>query len=432
MSIRQIVDESRLSLLQIVVIGVCFFLNMLDGMDVLAISFAAPVITEDWGISRSALGIAFSAALVGMALGAMVISPYTDVIGRRKMVLLSTVVITLGMVATAFAQSVTQLVVLRLVAGLGIGSMLASLTSMVSEYAPDRHRNFSILLLHAGYPVGSIIAGIVASQILPEYGWRPLFILAGTVSLLAIPLVLFLMPESLEFLAYRQPRNALERINAILAKMKLPALESIPAQEDEETGGAGVRALLAPGLRRSTLRLWMAFMMSFATLYFLFSWVVKLAFESGLAIEDAMHAGISQNAGAFFGSVTLGYLSTRIGLKRIISIFFFAAAVFTLLYGNVGGSLTLVLVLIFLLMYFVQGGFTGLYAVAARLYPTDIRTTGVGWSIGAGRIGAILGPAVAGFILDAGVPINWTFAIFAVPMVLAAAALAGVSGSTID
>ena len=182
MSIRQIVDESRLSPLQIVVIGVCFFLNMLDGMDVLAISFAAPVIAEDWGISRSALGIAFSAALVGMALGAVVISPYTDVIGRRRMVLLSTVVISLGMAATAFAQSVTQLVVLRLVAGLGIGSMLASLTSMVSEYAPDRHRNFSILLLHSAYPVGSIFAGIVASWILPEYGWRALFVLAATVS----------------------------------------------------------------------------------------------------------------------------------------------------------------------------------------------------------------------------------------------------------
>jgi MFS family permease len=118
-------------------------------------------------------------------------------------------------------------------------------------------------------------------------------------------------------------------------------------------------------------------------------------------------------------------------LRRIISIFFVGAAVFTLLYGNVGGSLTLVLLLIFLLMYFVQGGFTGLYAVAARLYPTDIRTTGVGWAIGAGRVGAILGPAVAGFILDAGVPINWTFAIFSVPMILAAVALAGVSGSSI-
>ena len=432
MSIRQIVDESRLSPLQIVVIGVCFFLNMLDGMDVLAISFAAPVIAEDWGISRSALGIAFSAALVGMALGAVVISPYTDVIGRRRMVLLSTVVISLGMAATAFAQSVTQLVVLRLVAGLGIGSMLASLTSMVSEYAPDRHRNFSILLLHSAYPVGSIFAGIVASWILPEYGWRPLFVLAATVSLVAIPLVFFLMPESLEFLACRQPPNALSRMNAILARMKLPALESIPAPAAEATGGAGVRALFAPELGRSTLRLWAAFMMSFATLYFLFSWVVKLAFESGLPMEDAMQAGISQNAGAFFGSVTLGYLSTRIGLKRIISIFFVVAAVFTLLYGNVGGSLTLVLVLIFLLMYFVQGGFTGLYAVAARLYPTDIRTTGVGWAIGAGRVGAILGPSAAGFILDAGVPINWTFGIFAVPMILAAVALAGVSGSGID
>ncbi len=432
MPIRKLIDESPLTPLQIGVIGVCFFLNMLDGMDVLAISFAAPIIANDWAVTPQALGVVFSAALVGMTIGAVFISPYTDVIGRRNMILASISVIAVGMVATAFAQSVTQLMLLRLVAGLGIGSMLASLTSMVSEYAPDRHRNLCILLLHAGYPIGAIITGFVAAWMLPEYGWRPLFITAGVVSLIAVPLVVLLLPESLEFLVNRQPSGALPKINRILSRMTQDPLDSLPEKLGGSANGGGIKALLSGDLKAPTLVLWLAFMMSFATLYFLLSWVVKLAVEAGLNIEHAMYAGIALNLGAFFGSLSLGYLSTRIGLKRVISIFLFVGAVMIVAYGNLRVSVALVLVLIFLVMYFVQGGFTGLYAVAARLYPTEIRTTGVGWAIGAGRVGAIVGPASAGFILGAGVSISWTFVIFAVPLVLASVAITRLSSHNVD
>ncbi len=432
MNIHQIIDDLPFSGLQIRIIAICFFLNMLDGMDVLAISFAAPLIADNWSMSPQSLGIVFSAALVGMAIGAVFVSPYTDIIGRRTMILLSLIVITAGMMATAFAQSVTQLAVLRLLAGIGIGSMLASLTSMVSEYSPDRHRNLNILLLHAGYPIGAIISGFLAAWMLPQFGWRPLFITASVVSLIALPVVFWGLPESLAFLLDKQPRLALSRANRILIDLAHPPLNRLPDIEASSRQSIGVKALLSPALKRSTCILWLAFMMSFATLYFLFSWVVKLAVESGLDIENAMYAGISLNLGAFLGSISLGYLSKKYGLQPVITVFFICGSIMAVAYGNVSVSVMVILVLIFILMYFVQGGFTGLYAVAARLYPTEIRTTGVGWAIGAGRIGAILGPSLAGFFLAAGVSISWTFVIFGLPLVVAGIAIAKLSNPNIQ
>ena len=420
MDTRSAMDIYPLSRLQIWIVGMCFVLNMLDGMDVLAISFAAPIIARDWTISPQELGIVFSAALAGMAIGAVGISPFSDVIGRRRIILLSLVIIGVGMLATAYAQSVAQLVILRLVAGLGIGSILASLTSLVSEYSPEKYRNFNILFYSAGYPVGAMLMGFVAAWMLPAFGWRTLFFFAGCVSLSAIPLVYFLVPESIEFLLKKQPRGSLELCNDILRKMGRPLLDRLPEREAAHDQGVGVGALLSDERRTDTLMLWLVFMMSFATLYFLFSWVVKLAVDSGLDIKDAIYAGVSMNLGAFCGSITVGFLSLKVGLKKVLAAYFFIAAVVIIPYGFVRTSVAFVLILIFILMYFTQGAFTGLYAVAAKLYPTEIRTTGVGWAIGAGRAGAIFGPAVAGFILGAGVSIGWTFVIFSAPMFVAA------------
>lgn len=432
MPVRALLDDSPFTRQQMLVIGICFVLNMLDGMDVLAIAYAAPLIAAGWSLTPQALGIAFSAALVGMTIGAIFISPYTDIIGRRNMIIASLSLIALGMMATAFAQSVSQLIILRLIAGLGIGSMLASLTSMVSEYAPERNRNMCVLFLQAGYPIGAIITGFVAAWLLPEYGWRSLFIFAAITSMVAVPLVVYLLPESLEFLVRKQPEGALQKINRILAKMDLQTLNELPEVPASEHGSGRLTAVLSPNLRTSTLWLWLAFFMSFATLYFLLSWVVKLAVDAGMALEDAMFAGIALNLGAFIGALSLGYLSSRLGLKRMISIFFLIGAIASIVYGNSKVSVPLTLVLIFVMMFFVQGAFIGLYAVAARLYPTEIRTTGIGWSIGAGRIGAILGPALAGFILGAGVSIGWTFFVFAIPIVIAAIAVVKIPSKAID
>jgi AAHS family 4-hydroxybenzoate transporter-like MFS transporter len=246
------------------------------------------------------------------------------------------------------------------------------------------------------------------------------FLFAGIISLLAIPLVYFLLPESLDFLLSKQPANTLVRVNQTLERMGHKALMSLPTMTADHSKKSGVKALLAFPYRQVTLTVWSAFVMSYITIYFLLSWVVKLAVASGLAIEDAIFAGIALNLGAFFGSVMLGYLANKMGLGQLISLFFVIGAVLTILYGNATLPVMGVLLLLFFLAYFAQGAFTGLYAVTARIYPTEIRTTGIGWAIGVGRIGAIIGPAAAGFILGAGISINATFVIFAIPLLITA------------
>ena len=420
MNIKKLIDENPIGSLQFLVFYQCFILNMLDGMDVQAIAYSAPVISDEWAISPQTLGIVFSAALVGMTVGAMFLSPFTDRIGRRKMILISLIMIGIGMIGTSFAENVTHLVVLRFLTGLGIGSILASSTSMVSEFAPERVRNVCITIYHSGYPIGAIVTGFVATWLIPEHGWRPLFILAGVISLAMVPLVYLYLPESMDFLLARRPDRTLDRMNGILRRMGHPAMEELPPQEAKQHSViGGVGALLQDGRARSTLLLWTSFFMSFAALYFLFSWVVKLANDSGLPIEDAMYAGIAMNMGAFLGSVSLGYFSGRAGLKKVIFLYFLGAVCMIIPYGFFRGEVPIILTMIFVLMLFVQGAFAGLYVVAARLYPTEIRTTGVGWAIGAGRFGAIFGPSAAGFMLGAGLSISWTFAVFAIPLALA-------------
>ena len=433
MNIKKLIDENPLGSLQFLVFYQCFILNMLDGMDVQAIAYSAPEISNQWAINPQTLGIVFSAALVGMTIGAMFLSPFTDRIGRRKMILISLVMIGAGMIGTSFAQTVTHLVVLRFLTGLGIGSILASSTSMVAEFAPNRIRNVCITIYHSGYPIGAIITGFIATWLIPEYGWRPLFMLAGVISLGMLPLVYLYLPESMDFLLATRPPDALQRINAILKRMSHPSMEQLPPQEARQHSViGGVGALLQDGRAVSTLLLWLAFFMSFAALYFLFSWVVKLANDSGLPLEDAMYAGIAMNMGAFFGSVSLGHFSGKAGLKKVIFLYFLGAVCMIIPYGFFRGDVPVVLTMIFILMLFVQGAFAGLYVVAARLYPTEIRTTGVGWAIGAGRFGAVFGPAAAGFMLGAGLSISWTFAVFAIPLALAGLTIINLHSEHID
>ena len=180
MNIRELIDNNPVKKLQVSVIGICCMLNILDGFDVLAIAFAAPPIADEWAIQPAALGLVFSAGLVGMALGAMFIAPLADRIGRRAMILIWIVAISVMMAVTGLSGSVPQLIAARALTGLGIGGMLASLTSMVAEYSPDRQRNLTIGLLQAGYPVGGTLGALIATWLLPEFGWRALFFAGAT------------------------------------------------------------------------------------------------------------------------------------------------------------------------------------------------------------------------------------------------------------
>lgn len=405
--------------LELLTLLLCFVLNMLDGMDVLVVSYTAPVFSKEWTIAPSTLGVIFSAGLAGMTLGALFIAPYADKFGRKSMILLATLTIGFGMILSGFAQNVTQFALLRFFTGLGIGAMLASVTALVSEFAPEKYRNMAVTIAIAGYPLGAVTAGILAAFLIPSFGWQSLFLVAGCLSLLMFPVCLWLLPESVSLLIARQPRNALVRVNRVLVRLGEDPRSVLPEIAAGKSKGANFVTLLKGDYRKVTILNFFSFFFAFMTLYFLTSWIPQIASDAGLPVEQSIYAGATFNIGAFVGLMFLGWVSTSAALGKTIFKFFFFAASLMVVFSILHSPLPLFFVEIFLLGLLIQGGFGGMYAMAARSYPPEIRTTGVGFALGAGRFGAVFGPYLAGIIIALGGGLLGSFLIFSIPTMLA-------------
>jgi MFS transporter, AAHS family, 4-hydroxybenzoate transporter len=416
--LKSVIDTRKLSWLQYTTIFICFVMNMLDGMDVLIISYTAPSIAAEWAISSETLGMVFSAGVMGMAIGAMFLAPKTDLIGRKPMILLSAILMGTSIFATSYAQSIEHLLFFRFISGIGIGSMLASTPALTSEYTPNKTKDFWVSLVISGYPMGAFLSGMVAAWVIPTYGWRAMYQVAGIATAITIPLIYFLLAESLDFLYKTRPKNALEKSNRILSKMGLDPLAELPLAPKTEVKVSSFSSLWTGDRKVATIGLWVAFFMSFVTLYFLTSWIPKLAASTGLSLELAIYSGTVFNLGSFAGILTQGYLSGKLGLKKVIGTFLIMTALLMFTFSLFSGS-PLVLVLFGLIGFCIQGGFVGLYSVAARIYPTEVRTTGIGWAIGAGRMGALVGPLLGGLLIGMNVSTTINFIIFAIPAIVA-------------
>ncbi|MFK7982070.1 MAG: MFS transporter [Saprospiraceae bacterium] len=427
---QSLLDTGPMSGLQYATIFVCFLMNILDGVDVLVISYAAPAIAKSWGTSPQALGIVFSAGLAGMTFGALLLAPFADQIGRKKMILLSAFVMGLGMYFTSLTTTVYQLGVLRFLSGIGIGSMLASTAALTAEFTPNSTKDFWVSAVISGYPTGAVLSGLVAAKVIPSNGWEHMFQLAGFATLATIPIIWFLLSESIDFYLNKQPANALNKANAILTKMDRPPLSALPVI-NEKKSAIPINKLLGGDYRIPTFQLWTALFFAFATLYFLTSWIPKLAESTGMSMSLAIYAGTVFNVGAVMGIITQGFFSARFGLKKTIGVFFTLTAVLMAIFQLFIGSDS-ILFIFGLLGFGLQGGFVGLYAVAARMYPTEFRTMGVGWAIGAGRLGGVIGPAIGGILVGMGLTMATNFMIFAVPTLLAGVATLFISSKEIS
>lgn len=404
----------------------CFVLNMLDGTDLLIMSFIAPVLSETWHVSPERLGVLFSASLAGMAVGCLLIAPLADRYGRRVLIIGALVIVAVSMVWSGFSRSVSELMVARLFVGIGVGTIGVSMTAMTAEFAPDTHANFAVGFVQAGYPFGSIITALVAANRLPMHGWQSMLIAIGGMSALMLLVIWLLLPESLSFLALRRPARALERINDVRKRLELTPWVALPAPAAPSGRGIQIRALFADGRSRSSVLLWCAVTLGYFVLYFVISWVPKLASQAGLPVSDAIYAGASYNLGAFLGTAALGLLTIRFPLNKVVASFLGVAAIAMLFFGHSAASVWLTLLLALCVGASVQGGFNGFWAVAARLYPVAMRSTGIGWALGVGRIGAVLGPIVGGLLVGAKVPVSIIFLIYAAPLVAAACMTLGI------
>jgi MFS transporter, AAHS family, 4-hydroxybenzoate transporter len=427
---KMLIDNSSISRLQYATLFVCFVMNMLDGMDVFVISYTAPTIAKAWALSPETLGFVFSAGLLGMTIGALFLAPIADRIGRKKLIFIAAIIMGLCIYFTSLANDVWGLIFFRFVSGLGIGAMLATTATLAAEYTPHKTKDFWVSFVIAGYPVGAVISGLVAARVIPVHGWQYMFQLAGIATLITLPLIYFYVTESIEYYVKAQPENALAKVNIILEKIGQKQIAELP-EKQINTNIIPVNSLLSGHYRKPTFQLWVGLFMAFAALFFMTSWIPKLASNAGLSVKLSIYSGAVFNIGAFFGILIQGYFSTKFGLKKTIGLLFVFTTILMLSFGLFVGT-NYILVVLGLLGFGIQGGFVGLYAVAARMYPAEFRNTGVGYAMGAGRVGAIVGPLLAGYLIGAGLSMQANFMVFAVPAALAGVFTFGLSSKDVS
>lgn len=425
-----LLHESRITPMQAVILLLCFIAYVLDGFDVAVISFTAPAISKDWAVSAGQLGIVFSAGVLGMTLGAMFLASLADLYGRRLVVALMLLMAGVTTVGVAYCTSVAQLIALRFVSGLGLGALMAALAPLVGEYSPRRHRTLILALVFSAGPLGPVIGGLLAAPMIAEHGWQTIFLVAGWLTIGIGVLLYTVVPESMAFIIRRRPDGALQRINRILRYIGQPQIDALPSRDARgPQESASVLSLLVPARRSSTLLLWATFFLAFATVYFFTSWLPQMLVGVGFPQDQAIRGAVTVALGSVIGTTLFGALAKRWPLNRIVSAAFVVGGAAAACLGAMllkPGVLPPVAIwlTLFLIGITIMGGFTNLYTIALTLYPAQVRSTGLGWAAGLGRGGAVLSPAIAGFLIGAGVSAPLLSACFALPILLSAAGAA--------
>jgi benzoate transport len=397
----QTLSRKPMTPLQVIVVAVTVGLNALDGFDVLSISFAAPGIAAEWGITRAALGIVLSMELIGMSLGSILLGGFADKIGRRPTILGCLVVMTVGMFMATTVNGVIDLCVWRVFTGLGIGGMVASVTAVTAEFSNDRRRHLSISLMSIGYPVGAAIGGGIIAPLLRDYSWRAVFYFGGTVTALFIPLYYFLVPESVYWLTRKQPQGALEKINRTFARLGHQAVEALP-QVAAEVRKRSIEDIFAKGLIATTLIVTTAYFFHITTFYFILKWVPKIVVDMGFAPSSAAGVLMWASIGGASGGACFGLLTLRIKLKPLVIFMFFVSTAAVTLFGRSPADLGTLSAICAVAGFFTNAGVVGMFAIFAQAYPTHVRAFGTGFAIGTGRGGSVLAPIIAGFLFSAG------------------------------
>jgi benzoate transport len=398
---REIIAKRDMSAFQMVAVAITIGLNALDGFDVVSISFAGPGIAKEWGVEPGALGIVFSMGLLGMAVGSLFVAPIADVIGRRPMILACLVAMGVGMLLSASADDIYMLSLWRIVTGLGIGAMLASITAVSAEYSNEKRRDFAVAAMSVGYPVGVVLGGSFAAWLLTQYDWRAVFVFGGILTLVFIPLVLWRMPESISFLMQKRPAGALERINRTLAKMGHPTIDTLPGEVPKAQRGGPTDIFRSP-LLPITMALTATYFLHILTFYYMQTWLPTIIVNMGFSQAQGTGVLVWANLGGAVGGATLGWLAHRFGVKPLTVLVALMTGVVVALFGQVSANeLTMIQAVVFVAGFFWNATIIGLYAIAARSFPTRARASGTGFMIGIGRGGSVLAPIIAGFLFNA-------------------------------
>lgn len=401
MDIRDQIAHNKMTSFQWLVVGLTVLLNLLDGFDLMALAFTAKSIREELNLDGATIGTLMSAGLFGMAIGSLFLSPLADKFGRRPLLLIGTGLATLGMLLTYIASSAFEIGLYRIITGLGVASILTGTNVLVSEYASQKWRGLAIAIYASGFGIGAMLGGMSAVLLQGEYGWRAVFLVGAILTGAVFLLLFFVLPESVEFLISKRPKNAKERLNQIAVKLGLGGNWELPEVEAKGKQKVAIARLFEPEYRRNTLLIWVAFIAISASFYFISSWTPALLEEAGMPKTQSQTVGMAISVGGTIGSLIFGFLVSRWAAKNILQLFSIlaASAVIAFVFS---GTLGLAIALAILVGGLINGCITGLYTINPTLYAPDFRSTGVGTAIGVGRLGSIVSPTLAGILLDAG------------------------------
>jgi AAHS family 4-hydroxybenzoate transporter-like MFS transporter len=401
LDLESIINAGRVSSFQIVVVVLCAIVAMLDGFDTQSIAFVAPAMAQQLGIDPLEFGPVFGSGLLGGLLGGIIFGYLGDRFGRKPMLIVAILLFSATSLLTPFVTSVSWLILVRFITGVGLGGAVPSFISLASEYSPARLRTGMVAAMFCGFPLGAVLGGILAAKMIPAFGWQSVFILGGALPLALLPLLIAKIPESLQFLALRDQHATVRRILGQMGKSQPWNPDRKAANDIVER--VSVIKLFAPGYALGTVLLWITLFFSLLLSYFLINWIPIVANRNGLDVESAVHAVTALNLGGIIGCLVLGRLITRLGAAQVIGAAFFVGAIAVASIGFAGQSAALLCTATFLAGMFSLGPQMCTVALVSAYYPTFLRATGVGCSIGVGRIGAIIGPVVGGFLLAAGV-----------------------------
>ena len=429
--ITQIIDRSAISPLQIRIILICLLVAVLDGYDTQCIAFVAPHVATDWALTRSAFGGVFSAGLGGTMMGSLFLAPLGDKFGRKPMLLIATGGFGMGSLLTPLSHDVSSLMVFRALTGLGLGMALPNAIALAVEYSPQRRRTFLTTAVVLGIALGGTLGGIVSAQVIPEFGWRSIFVLGGIFPLLSIPLLWFYLPESIRFMASRPQSSS--QIRSTEIRSILHQIDSTNAYHDAEvflTPGhlrrrAPVGRLFAEGRALRTGLLWGVFIANLFMMNFMINWLPSILHQAGLPIKRAILATTLFNIAGIVGGLILAQSVDKWGAYKILPASYLLTAVSVCSVGLFYQSPIALWIAVCCSGAGIIGTFSGVNVLSGTVYPTDVRTTGVGWAFGVGRVGSVLGPAAGGLIVALGWSTRDIFIVGAVPAIFAALGIMG-------
>lgn len=420
-NINETIDNAKFSLFHWKVLVWCLLIIIFDGYDLVIYGVALPLLMQQWSLTAVQAGLLASAALFGMMFGAMIFGTLSDRLGRKKTIMICVTLFSGFTFLGAFATNPVEFAILRFIAGLGIGGVMPNVVALMTEYAPKKIRSTLVAIMFSGYAIGGMTSALLGAWLVKDMGWQIMFLIAG-IPLLMLPIIWKFLPESLAFLIKSgKEKQAKQIINKLLPTRDIHQNTQLVFNENIHHE-APVKALFKDGRAFSTFMFWIAFFMCLLMVYALGSWLPKLMLQAGYSLGASMLFLFALNIGGMVGAIGGGALADRFHLKPVITSMFVIGAAALILLGFNSPQIVLYS-LIALAGAATIGSQILLYTFVAQFYPTTVRSTGMGWASGIGRIGAIIGPVLTGALLTFELPHQMNFLAIAIPGVIAAFAI---------